>query len=99
MSFEILQACLNASIEVAKEKHHNTANKLINTQKSYKVYWSLLHFFLNNKKILIMPLLFYENRFINDFKEKAELFNIFFSKKCSNIPNNSSLPADVNYIT
>ena len=46
-----------------------------------------------------MPLLFYENRFINDFKEKAELFNIFFSKICSNIPNNSSLPADVNYIT
>ena len=33
-----LQACPNASIEVAKEKHHNTANKLINTQKSYKVY-------------------------------------------------------------
>ena len=80
MSFEILQACLNASIEVAKEKHHNTANKLINTQKSYKVYWSLLQIFLNNKKILIMPLLFYENRFITDFKEKPN-FSIFSSLK------------------
>ena len=55
--------------------------------------------FLNNKKILIIPPLFYENRFITDFKEKAQLFNIFFSKHCSVIPNNSSLPADVNYIT
>ena len=75
-----LQACPNASIEVAKEKHHNTANKLINTQKSYKVYWSLLQTFLNNKKIVIMPLLFYENRFITDFKEKPD-FSIFSSLK------------------
>ena len=36
-----------------------------------------------------------ENRFKTDFKEKAQLFNIFFSKQCSLIPNNSSLPADV----
>ena len=31
-----LQACLNASVEVAKEKYHNTVNKLINTQKILK---------------------------------------------------------------
>ena len=31
-----LQTCLNASIEVAKEKYyHNTVNKLMNTQKNY----------------------------------------------------------------
>ena len=70
----------------------------MNTQKNYKVYWSLLKIFLN-KKIPIIPPLLYENRFIADFKEKAQLFNIFFSKQCSLIPNNSSLPADVNYIT
>ena len=91
-----LQTCLNASIEVAKEKYyHNTVNKLMNTQKNSKVYWSLLKIFLNNKKIPIIPL-FYENSFITDFKEKAQLFNIFFSKQFSLIPNNSSLPADVN---
>ena len=94
-----LQACLNASVEVAKEKYHNTVNKLINTQKNSKVYWSLLKSSLNNKKIPIIPPLFYENRFITDFKEKAQLFNFFFSKQCSLIPNNSPLPADVNYIT
>ena len=95
-----LQACLNASVEVAIEKYyHNTVNKLINTQKNSKVYWSLLKMFLNNKKIPIMSPLFYENCFITDFKEKAQLFNFFFFKQCSFIPNNSSLPADVNHIT
>ena len=50
------------------------------------------------EKTVILPL-FYKNRFITHFKEKKQLFNIFFSKQCSLIPNNSSLPADVNYIT
>ena len=85
-----LQTCLNASIEVAKEKYyHNTVNKLMNTQKNSKVYWYLLKIFLNNKKIPIIPPLFYENRFITDFKEKAQLFNIFFSNQCSLIPYNT----------
>ena len=54
---------------------------------------------MNNKKIPFIPPLFYENGFITDFKKKAQLFNFFFSKQWSLIPNNSSLPADVNYIT
>ena len=29
-----LQACLNASIEVSKEKYYNAVNKLINTKKN-----------------------------------------------------------------
>ena len=32
-------------------------------------------------------------------RKKAQLFNIFFWKQCSLIPNNSSLPAGINYIT
>ena len=36
---------------------------------------------------------------ITDFKEKAQLFNISFSKQCSIFLINSFLPADVNYIT
>ena len=95
-----LQTHLNASIEVAKEKYYqNTVSKLMNTHKNFKIYWSLLKIFLNKKKILIIPPLFYENCFITDFKEKAQLFSIFFSKQCSLIPNSSSLPTDVNYIS
>ena len=71
----------------------------MNTQKNYKVYCSLLKIFLNNKKIPTITPLFHQNRFITDFKEKAQLFSILFSTRCSLIPNNSSLPADVNYIT
>ena len=46
--------------------------------------------------MIIIP---YENRFITDLKEKAELSKFFFSKKCFLIPNNSSLFADFNCIT
>ena len=99
MSFDISSNLPECFYDVTREKYYyNAVNKLINTQKNYKVFWSLFKIFLN-KKIPIIPPLLYENRFITDFKEKAQLFNIFFSKQCSLIPNNSSLPADVNYIT
>ena len=35
---------------------------------------------------------------MTDFKDKAELFNFFFSKQCCIIPNNSSLTANFNYV-
>ena len=54
--------------------------------------------FLNNKKIPLIPPLFHENRFIIDFKEKAELFNSFFSKQCSLITNNSKLLISPSYL-
>ena len=37
--------------------------------------------FLNNKKIPIIPPLFYENRFVTDFAKQAELFNSLFAKQ------------------
>ena len=49
-------------------------SKLTNAEKSSEAYWSILKSFLNNKKIHLIPPLFYENRFITNFKEKAELF-------------------------
>ena len=39
--------------------------------------------------------MFYENRFVTDFKKKAELFNPFFAKQCSVIDNGSSLPSEL----
>ena len=55
--------------------------------------------FLNDKKIPLIPPLFYENRFITDFKEKAELFNCFFSKQCSLLANHSELPTSLSFRT
>ena len=55
--------------------------------------------FLNNKKIRLIPPLYYENRFKTDFKKKAELFNCFFSKQCSLLANHSELPTSLSLWT
>ena len=57
--------------------------KLSNVSENCKAYWSLLTRLLNNKKIPLIPPLFHENKFLTDFKEKAELFNcntVLFNK-------------------
>ena len=43
--------------------------------------------------------MFHENKFVIDFKEKAELVNAFFAKQCSLIKNNSKLSSDLHYLT
>ena len=39
--------------------------------------------------------MFSENRFVTDFRKKAELFNSFFAKQCTIINNVSSLPSEL----
>ena len=50
----------------------------VQTSTSSKTYWSILKTFLNNKKMPRIPPLFHENKFITNFNEEAELFNVFF---------------------
>ena len=47
------------------------------------------------KKIPCIPPLFHENKFITDFKEKAELFKHFLVNQYSLLSNNSVLPTDL----
>ena len=54
---------------------------------------------LNNNKIPLIPPLFRENRFITDFKEKAELINSFFAKQCSLLRNDNELPTSLTFHT
>ena len=75
------------------------ANELNNTQKNSRSYWSLMKIFVNNKKIPLIPPLYYENRFTTDFKEKAELFSCFLSKQCSLLANHSELPTSLSFRT
>ena len=97
---QFLQERLRTSIESSKERYYaRIANRLSNTKKSTKIYWSLLKIFLNNKKIQLIPPLFHENRFITDFKEKAKLFNSFFSNQCSLLKNCGKLPTNPRYVT
>ena len=73
--------------------------KLTKFYKSWKVYWSLLKTFLNNKKIPLISPLHHQGDFITNFKIKAELFNSFFVSQWSLIKNNSKLPSHLNYKT
>ena len=97
---QFLQERLSTSIESSKERYFaRIANRLSNNKKSTKTYWPLLKIFLNNKKIPLIPPLFHENCFITDFKEKAELFNSFFSNQSSLLKNCSKLPTNPRYVT
>ena len=87
-------------IDDSKQKYSLRLTQKLNTiQKSTKAYWALLKIFLNNRKIPVIPTLFHSNKFVTDFKEKAELFNSFFAKQCSLIKNGSKLPPRVHFLT
>ena len=92
--FQSLQVHLKTTIEKSKLKYYSRlSDKLLDSKTSPKSYWSILKTFLNNKKIPCIPPLLHNGKFIIDFKEKAELFNDFFSKQCSLVNNNSKLPS------
>ena len=96
----LLQEQLYLLINKSKQNYYSrVASKLANVQRNSKTYWSLLNRFLNNKKIPLIPPLFHENKFVTDYKEKAELFNAFFAKQCSLINNSSKLPSHLHYLT
>ena len=94
--FQFLQTKLNSLIEESKEKYYvRLSKKLLDPQTSPKSYWSILKTFLNNKKIPCIPPLLHQDKFIIDFKEKAEMFNNFFADLCSILRNKSELPASL----
>ena len=77
-----LQQWLRDLIDDSKQKYFLSLTQKLNTiQKSIKAYWALLKIFLNNRKIPVIPPLFYNNKFVTDFKEKARLFNSFSAKQ------------------
>ena len=75
------------------------SQKLSNKATSSKAYWSILKTFLNDKKILCIPPVFRDNKFVIDFREKAELFNTFFAEQCSLPKYNSELPKNLLFLT
>ena len=93
-NFQSLQNVLGVSIEASKERYYSRLSmKLMEPSTSPKTYWSVLKSFYNNKKIPCILPIFHENRFVTNFKEKAELFHSFFAKQCSIIDNGSEIPS------
>ena len=95
LSFETFQSFrgqLSSLIASLKNKYYSKlAKRLLDYSASTKTYWSILKTFLNNKKIPVIPPIFYDNRFITDFKQKAEIFNSHFFKQCTRLINNSTI--------
>ena len=56
-------------IDDSKQKYFLRLTQKLNTiQKSTKAYWALLKFFLNNRKIPVIPPSFHNNKSVTDFK-------------------------------
>ena len=53
-------------------------NKFNDPKTAPKTYCSILSRFLHNKKIPAIPPLLINDKFISDFRTKANLFNNFF---------------------
>ena len=54
---------------------------------------------LNDKKVPCILPIFHDNKFITGFSKKADLFNAFLAKQCSNIENNSVFPSSTIPVT
>ena len=77
-----LQTQLKKLIEHSQEKYYShISKKIMNPMTSLKTYWSILKALLNHKKIPCIPPSLQNNKYVTDFKKKAELFNLFFAKQ------------------
>ena len=71
------------------------ANKLNDPNTSAKACWSTIKTRFNGKKVPVIPPILVNNKLETNFKDKASIFNDFFSKQCQPIPNNSTLPSTI----
>ena len=73
--------------------YERLANKLNDPNTSAKAYWSIIKTLFNGKKVPVIPPILVNNKLVTNFKDKANIFNDFFSKQCQPIPKNSTLPS------
>ena len=93
-----LQDQLKLLIESNKERYYlRISRKLMDPVTSAKTYWSVLKSLSNNKKVPCIPPLFHQNKYVNDFKKKTELFNCFFAKQCQQVTLMVLIFADTNF--
>ena len=63
-------------MKVINKNYSRLSNKLIDPMTSLKIYWLTLKMFLNNKKIIYISPLSQQNKYVTDFKENTEIFNL-----------------------
>ena len=87
-------------IDDSKQKYFLRLTQKLNViQKITKGYWALLKVSLKNCKKFVIPPLFYNNKFVNEFKKKAELLNSFFQKQFSLMNNDSKFLPRLHFLT
>ena len=85
-------------IQNRKERYlYDLSVKLNNPQTSS--YWSIMKSCYNGRKFPIIPPLSVNGKIITNFKEKANLFNKYFSCQCNPLSNDSKLPENQTHIT
>ena len=71
-----LQAKLNSLIEEFKNRYYILLSyRLVDPITSQKSYWSILKTFPNNTKIPYISLLLHQDKFVTEFKVKANILN------------------------
>ena len=89
VSRECTEFILNSKRNYIKNK-----SNILNGKKKTdpKVYWTVLNYFLNNIKVPSIPPIFSNGKTITNIVDKANLFNDFFTSKCTPLDNTSTLP-------
>ena len=70
----------------------NLGKKLNSPALAPKLHCSIINSFIRKHKIPLIPPLLFQEAFITDFTDKANLFNIFFTSQCTVLNNSSVLP-------
>ena len=82
------------AVETAKSSYlTNLSNKKVNKPgASQKSYWNIINRVMNKCRGPKIPPLLVNNMFILNCRQKARLFNDYFSQQCKTVINNSVLP-------
>ena len=81
------------AVETAKSSYlTNMGNKANEPGISQKSYWKIINRVMNKCRSPKIPPLLINNQFILECRDKAKLFNDFFSEQCKPIVNSSVLP-------
>ena len=81
---DALQTKLQSSMNISQfDYYRKILKKLSNPSINplVYIYWTLLKTFLNGRKVPCIPPLFHDNKFITDFREMSEIFNISLQNK------------------
>ena len=96
---EVFRIECQKAVESAKLTYlKNMSNKVNNPDTSQKSYCKIINRVMNKCRAPKIPPLLINNRFILDCREKAKLFNDYFSEQCKPIINSSILPV-FNFLT